>query len=55
MAPGYWIPNKEGTGFDFPFNFKPLEPYRDEVTIISGLHSRSAEQHTSARELAGRS
>src|SRR5438128_2417801 len=43
MAPGYWIPNKEGTGFDFPFNFKPLEPYRDQVTILSGLHSRSAE------------
>src|SRR5207248_6314678 len=43
MAPGYWIPNKEGTGFDFPFIFKPLEPFRDEVTIISGLHSRSAE------------
>jgi len=43
MAPGYWVPNKEGTGFDFPFNFKPLEPYRDRVTIFSGLHSRSAE------------
>ena len=43
MAPGYWIPNKEGTGFDFPFIFKPLEPYRDRVTILSGLHSRSAE------------
>src|SRR3954462_10109780 len=43
MAPGYWVPDKEGTGFDFPFNFKPLEPYRDAVTILSGLHSRSAE------------
>src|SRR5437870_8313578 len=43
MAPGYWVPNKEGSGFDFPFNFKPLEPYRDQVTILSGLHSRSAE------------
>ena len=43
MAPGYWVPNKEGTGFDFPFCFKPLEPYRDQVTILSGLHSRSAE------------
>jgi uncharacterized protein DUF1552 len=43
MAPGYWVPNKEGTGFDFPFIFKPLEPYRDHVTILSGLHSRSAE------------
>ena len=43
MAPGYWIPNKEGSGFEFPFCFKPLEPYRDHVTILSGLHSRSAE------------
>jgi len=43
MAPGYWVPDKEGAGFDFPFNFKPLEPYRDQVTILSGLHSRSAE------------
>ncbi len=43
MAPGYWVPNKEGTGFDFPFNFKPLEPLREHVTILSGLHSRSAE------------
>src|SRR6187455_1295051 len=43
MSPGYWIPNKEGTGFDFPFCFKPLEPFREQTTIISGLHSRSAE------------
>ena len=42
MAPGYWVPDKE-TGFEFPFIFKPLEPYRDQVTILSGLHSRSAE------------
>src|SRR5882762_6820539 len=43
MAPGYWIPEKEGTGFDFTFCFKPLEPYKDHVTLLSGLHSRSAE------------
>src|SRR5262245_26448636 len=43
IAPGYWIPDKEGTGFEFPFCFKPLEPYREAVTILSGLHSRSAE------------
>jgi hypothetical protein len=43
MAPGYWVPDKEGTGFEFPFCFKPLEPYREHVTILSGLHSRSAE------------
>ena len=43
MAPGYWIPEKEGTDFDFTFCFKPLEAYRKDVTILSGLHSRSAE------------
>src|SRR5689334_23862353 len=43
MAPGYWIPEKEGTDFEIPFCFKPLEPYRNQVTILSGLHSRSAE------------
>jgi hypothetical protein len=43
MAPGYWVPEKEGVDFDFKFCFKPLEPYREYVTLISGLHSRSAE------------
>jgi Protein of unknown function (DUF1552) len=43
MAPGYWVPEKEGSDFEFKFCFKPLEPYRDSVTLISGLHSRSAE------------
>jgi hypothetical protein len=43
MAPGYWVPDKEGTGFEFPFCFKPLEPFREYTTIMSGLHSRSAE------------
>ena len=43
MAPGWWVPTKEGSGFEYPFNWKPLEPYRDQVTIMSGLHSTSAE------------
>ena len=43
MAPGYWVPEKVGTDFEYTFNFKPLEPFRDHVTILSGLHSRSAE------------
>jgi hypothetical protein len=32
-----------GTGFELPYVFKPLEAYREHVTIMSGLHSRSAE------------
>jgi uncharacterized protein DUF1552 len=43
MAPGYWVPKAEGTDFEFPFIFKPLEPFKERVTILSGLHSRSAE------------
>jgi hypothetical protein len=43
MAPGYWVPDKVGQDFDYTFNFKPLEPFRKQVTILSGLHSRSAE------------
>jgi len=44
MAPGYWVPKTEGA-LDpvFPFNWKPLEPFRDHTIILSGLHSRSAE------------
>src|SRR5258706_8667782 len=43
MAPGYWVPEKVGDNPDFPFNWKPLEPFRAHTTILSGLHSRSAE------------
>jgi hypothetical protein len=44
MAPGYWVPNTEGPlDAVLPFNFKPLEPFRDRTVIMSGLHSRSAE------------
>jgi hypothetical protein len=43
-APGYWIPDKEGPlAAELPFNWKPLEPFRDQTVILSGLHSRSAE------------
>ena len=44
MAPGYWVPDKVGPlDAVFPFNWKPLEPFRDYTVIMSGLHSRSAE------------
>jgi hypothetical protein len=43
MAPGYWVPEKEGSNFEFKFCYKPLEPLREYVTQFSGLHSRSAE------------
>src|SRR5436190_6608009 len=44
MAPGYWVPEKEGAlPAELPFNWKPLEPFTKSTTILSGLHSRSAE------------
>jgi hypothetical protein len=43
MAPGYWIPDKVGTGFEFSPIFKPLESFRDNTVIMSGLWSKSAE------------
>jgi hypothetical protein len=44
MAPGYWVPSTEGPlDAALPFNWKPLEPFRDHTVILSGLHSRSAE------------
>src|SRR5580692_5787109 len=44
MAPGYWVPSAEGPlDAVLPFNWKPLEPFRDRTVILSGLHCRSAE------------
>src|SRR5262245_907373 len=43
MAPGHWVPKTVGTNFEFPFIMQPLQPLRDHVVILSGLHARSAE------------
>src|SRR5262245_1899679 len=43
MAPGFWVPKTEGTDFEFPFIIEPLQPFRERVVILSGLHARSAE------------
>src|SRR4029453_18732321 len=44
MAPGYWVPKTEGPlASELPFNWKALEPFRNQTVIFSGLHSRSAE------------
>jgi hypothetical protein len=36
-APGYWSPVTAGSDFDFSYITKPLEPYRDRITLITGL------------------
>src|SRR5216683_1077930 len=43
MAPGYWVPAKEGAGFDFPMILSPLEKFRERTVVMSGLYSKSAE------------
>ena len=36
-----WQPKQTGRGFEFPFILKPLEPFRDHITVISGLRNIS--------------
>jgi len=35
--PGYWTPAKVGTDFEFTPILKPLEPYRNSITLVSEL------------------
>ena len=42
-APGYWVPDSSAPGFKYPFIYEPLEPFRKQVVITSGLWSRSSE------------
>jgi len=39
----FWKPTTAGTDFDISPILKPLEPFRNQMTIVSGLHNRSAE------------
>ena len=39
----YWKPTTVGTDFEFSQILKPLEKFRNQVTVVSGLHNRSAE------------
>src|SRR5687768_5861459 len=43
-APGYWEPKTAGalTG-ELPMIWKPLEAFREQTVVMTGLHSRSAE------------
>ena len=35
--PGYWTPKGLGTGFEFSPILKPLEAFRDSMTVVSEL------------------
>jgi hypothetical protein len=38
-----WTPTKVGRDFDFPYILKPLEPFREYVTVVSGLRNKGGE------------
>jgi len=38
-----WTPATEGAGFEFTRILKPLEPFRDRLTVVSGLGHRAAD------------
>ena len=43
MMMDHWTPATEGSGFDFPTILKPLEPFRNHVQLLSGMHGVDAE------------
>jgi len=46
----YWIPEKEGRDFDFTLSLKPLEPYREYLTIVSNTDLHDAEAFIAAED-----
>src|SRR5580693_1901382 len=38
-----WTPATEGAGFEFTPILKPLEPFRDQLNVVSGFGHRAAE------------
>jgi Protein of unknown function (DUF1552) len=43
IAPGHWIPDSSAPGFNYPYVYEPLEPFRKKVVLTSGLWSKSSE------------
>ena len=39
----YWTPDTAGPNFDFKRSLKALEPFRERLTIVSGLANLEAE------------
>src|SRR5687767_13756055 len=38
-----WTPTRAGRAFDFPFILEPLEPFREYVTVVSGLRNKGGD------------
>src|SRR5215813_5807696 len=41
-----WQPGQTGRDFEFPFILKPLEPFREHLTVVSGLRNKGGEGGT---------
>ena len=52
-APGYWSPLQEGANFDFSFITKPLEPFRNRLTLITGMDGVPEAMATRLRKPGG--
>jgi hypothetical protein len=46
----YWMPTTEGRDFDFTMILKPLEPFREHLTVVTQTDLRGAEAWTAAEE-----
>ena len=48
IAMEYWTPAEEGRGFDITPILHPLEPFRDQLTVVSGLRGYWTPAHAGA-------
>ena len=48
-----WSPKATGKDFEFPQILKPLEPFRNQLTIVSGLRNKPAESTSPHGIVAG--
>jgi hypothetical protein len=39
----HWTPTSEGRNFEFPRTLKPLEPFRDDLFVLTGLAHRTGD------------
>ena len=48
-----WQPTQTGTDFEFPPILKPLEPFKEHLTVVSGLRNKAGESPSPHAIIAG--
>src|SRR5262245_16229561 len=48
-----WAPKETGTSFEMPQILKPFEPYRQHMTVVSGLRNKAGESPSPHAIIAG--